>query len=945
MSPFRTLLLLLLPTSLVAIGGGCGNAGSDVAQRRAEPVAIGRVASTPGAASGETPRREALMSEAVLELVIGPELGTDEPIVSPALNQEVSGIASNGTDYLAVFWGLSHGIHATRISAQGQILDPLGIEVWAGPMKAVTPSVTWTGSDYLVVWEQIDETQTPADRNIRGARVSSAGEVLDEDGFDIATEALDQRAPKVVGGGGVALAVWIDGPVSGGGLSARRISGSGTLLDAAPISLADTAAESTAFDLAHSGSRFLVAWERRVDPPGHPAIDARMVNEDGTLDAVFTVQPNDAAQPAIGSDGSQFLVAWQDRGAPNRVKIHASRVSMNGEIMDAEGFAVWPAQNGQLHPRVAFAAGHFYVTWNVDDEFVDGGDFDEDTSWVDLGLDDVYAVRVTTTGSPVGEARAVASAAYQERYPNIASTDDQVLIAWTADLERQARGARLDCCGNVLDPNGLVLTTGPNEQHSPSVAYNGDVYLAVWLDHRDEASTPEFDVWGVRFSQSGQVLDPNGIKIADANVDRSNVDGYPRVASLGSSFFVVWPEPNGGHADIRAARVTAEGGVIDSGTLVGPDYEAQGRPALASNGDRVLIVWEFVNGGETDLAGLFVTPAAFGAPFNVVTGFGEQSRPAVASDGDDFLVAWEDSSSILDRHVLATRVTSSGTVLDGAGFVVSSAEGSKRDPAVAWGGGSYLVAWTEESAVGLSAARVSAGGRTLEPNGFPVVTFPEYGYRPQVAWLDSRFLVVWDGGGIRGATVTPSGSVEEGPLSLDDTAKALKLGVAAGTGARGLVVYDDHAQRTPRVWARLAELGGASDGGAAGDTGGPPGMAGAGAGGMDPAVGGASGEAGADGHGGTSDAAGAGAAGDAAAAGDAGLGAGGNAGAGNAAGKAGGSGTAGAQGDGGDDVDDPGCGCRVPSGGGGGVPALSLATFAAIALARLRRRRRTVGLS
>ena len=65
-------------------------------------------------------------------------------------------VASSGTDFLAVWQDYRAGnsdIYAARVTESGQSLDGTGIPVALGGQQQVNPTVTFDGSNYLVVWE------------------------------------------------------------------------------------------------------------------------------------------------------------------------------------------------------------------------------------------------------------------------------------------------------------------------------------------------------------------------------------------------------------------------------------------------------------------------------------------------------------------------------------------------------------------------------------------------------------------------------------------------------------------------------------------------------------------------------------------------------------------------------------------------------------------------
>src|SRR5260221_6716055 len=84
---------------------------------------------------------------------LGPEvpIGTAQ-LTNAAFNQEVSGVASNGRDYLALWKderGTSfHSLYVTRVDTAGHPLVPAGHRI----AEASDGRLTWTGSAYLLVY-------------------------------------------------------------------------------------------------------------------------------------------------------------------------------------------------------------------------------------------------------------------------------------------------------------------------------------------------------------------------------------------------------------------------------------------------------------------------------------------------------------------------------------------------------------------------------------------------------------------------------------------------------------------------------------------------------------------------------------------------------------------------------------------------------------------------
>lgn len=94
-----------------------------------------------------------------------------------------------------------------------------------------------------------------------------------------------------------------------------------------------------------------------------------------------------------------------------------------------------------------------------------------------------------------------------------------------------------------------------------TAASNGDVRLVVWVDDR-AAGTTGLDVWAMRVRISdGELLDPHGIPVTIAIGDQRK----PAVATDGDDFLVVWEDLGDPFfPDVYGARVRAgDGSVLD----------------------------------------------------------------------------------------------------------------------------------------------------------------------------------------------------------------------------------------------------------------------------------------------------------------------------------------------------------------------------------------------
>lgn len=128
----------------------------------------------------------------------------------------------------------------------------------------------------------------------------------------------DQRWPALAAGAGLYLAVWQEGEAMAG-VKATQIMAARIAADGKPL-----------------------------DPQGIAVCKA-----DGLR-----------AYPAVAFDGTNFLVAWQDYRNGKDWDVYAARVTPEGKVLDAEGFAVAAGEGNQIYPSVAADGKRSLVVWS-----------------------------------------------------------------------------------------------------------------------------------------------------------------------------------------------------------------------------------------------------------------------------------------------------------------------------------------------------------------------------------------------------------------------------------------------------------------------------------------------------------------------------------------------------------------------------------------------------
>jgi hypothetical protein len=274
------------------------------------------------------------------------------------MHREYASVAFDGTNYL-VAWadgrrGDSADVYAARVTKGGDVLDPQGIPLVVGGDYHFFPVAAFNGTNYLLVWDDITDSGMC---NIRCARVSPAGRVLDTAGVTICT-ALSAAMPVVTANGANWLVAWHDwrsGSYSG--VYAARITSAGQVLDSGGFAVGAGDVDQACAALASDGTNYLAVWERS----DKSMLDVRgaRISTAGVLLDSFVVRPavdSYATPPSVGFDGTNYGVVWVDSSWGSAWGIYGARIRPSGEVIDGARIASPLAWNTYL-PMVSMAFG------------------------------------------------------------------------------------------------------------------------------------------------------------------------------------------------------------------------------------------------------------------------------------------------------------------------------------------------------------------------------------------------------------------------------------------------------------------------------------------------------------------------------------------------------------------------------------------------------------
>ncbi len=659
--------------------------------------------------------------------------------LGPAPGEEdCADVAFDGTNFFVVWMEYEDGgIYGVRMSPDGVLLDTFPIPLCSSGLFPEYPAVAFDGTNYLVVW--VDWRN--GDEDIYGTRVSPAGEVLDPDGIPISTAPEIQSIPSVIFDGTNYLVAWND--LRSGNwesdIYASRVTPAGEVLDPDGIPVNTQPYDQIIYrGLAFDGTNYLFVFsDDRDGDYYYDAYGARMSTGGVVLDSqgfIISAGNNDQALPRVGFDGTNYFVVWfDDREVLEDYRVYGARVTQGGTVLDPQGIRV--SDNLSGYPTVAFDGTNYFVVW-----------LDYRSGW----QADVYGTRVSTAGVVLDSSGIPVSSESEsdQVLPAVVFGAGRYFTVWSDYRNFEAPdiyGARVDISGQVLDPDGVLLSWGiiSPTQYAPVAAFDGTNYLVIWQDYRNGYGG---DIYGARVTSEGQVLDPEGIAIATGWQHQYS----PAITFDGTNYFVVWVDERNGAQDIYGTRVSPAGEVLDpDGVPIAVDEYYKYYPQLGFNGENYLIVYELHDwvGDKHDIYGVRVTPDGNVLGTLTIAGFsGWQIHPAITTGTETLLVVWQDErDSMSYTDIYAARVMPSGEVLDPDGIPVCTAGDYQTFPDAVSGEGGYFVVWNDSRSGGYDvyAARVTADGAVLDPDGIAISTNDSDQFYPRVDFLNHRWFIAW----------------------------------------------------------------------------------------------------------------------------------------------------------------------------------------------------------
>lgn len=564
------------------------------------------------------------------------------------------------------------------------------------------------------------------------------------------------------------LVVWCDKRNSPNeDIYGARVGVSGIIMDPNGLPICTQAGSQAFPSIAFDGTNYLVVWQDTRNGPYIDDIYCCRVNQAGapldTTGIPISTAINGQWYPAVAFDGTNYLVVWGDaRNGPND-DIYGARVSVSGIILDPNGFPICMQAGWQGFPSVAFDGTNYLTVW-------------EDRR----AGSNIYGARVTKSGLIIDTAAiSISTAPNKQTTPAVTFNGGNYFVVWQDEritpYATDIYGTRVNPLGLVLDTAGIAISSASNSQWCPSAAFDNINYLVIWGDARSGSSD---DIYATRVTQSGVVLDSNGLPICT----QAGWQGFPSAVFDGTNYLTVWEDHRAG-SDIYGARVMRSGLVIDtSGISISSIVNMQSRPSVAYDGAIYLVLWNDYrdmcnNQTCSNIYALRVSQTGGvldSLSFAVSAAPDSQECPKVDFDNTNYFAVWQDRRDGLSYHVYGARVNRLGQVLDPAGISISTNANAQEHPAIVFDGVNHFIVWQDAcsgSSWDIYGTRVTQAGVVIDPTGLPISTAANHQFLPSVTFDGIDYFVVWEDGRAAGSNYSDiyAARVTSSGLVLDPT--------------------------------------------------------------------------------------------------------------------------------------------------------------------------------
>lgn len=594
---------------------------------------------------------------AVLDPIITPEAELDAPIRVPHSTATTPVTAFDGTHFWVAWYDFGRpdgAIRVARVASDGTLVDPDGIVVHAASSSGPSDLVLATDQLFLGWSESAGGTY-----RARVKRIALDGTVLDAAPIDL-DYASNLHSVRVASDGTDVVVTYTSNYSYP---RAVRVSRAGVALDATPIAMPDfvddVAFANGRYVMVHGWGTQIRAWRVAV---GGSLIDAAPIS---------VAAPAGAGVVRLAESGPGLVMAWYEgstttSGVWTHTSIAACRLDDDAMLGTSSPVSFAGPIGFRNDLGVSSDGTRTWVTWAERPSATSGYQS--------------YAVRLSPAGALLDATPLpLASGVGAQRSPSVAPSPAANLVVWATEAPspRFVEARRIDDTGAWIDVTEMAVATASNPERGPASAFGRGVHLVAWTDRRSPASQGS-DVYAVRVANDGTILDAPAFAVASSERTERVTD----VVFDGTNFLVLYDydDPTTGN-DIYARRVAPDGSLPDAAPLVLQAASmSQSAARAAFDGSQHLVVWLDNRAGTG--TGLQVWAARFapdgtpvGAPSVLYTPLRAQSVDAAYGDGVFFAGWYHRVPASTATANWAVRIASDGTVLDATPLTLPGDQG------------------------------------------------------------------------------------------------------------------------------------------------------------------------------------------------------------------------------------------------------------------------------
>ena len=175
-------------------------------------------------------------------------------------------VCFDGTNYL-VAWSIERGgtnwdAIGARVATDGTILDALGIDICTNAQRQNPGGIAFDGTNFFVQYAYDERNGGfTVNSDVYANRVATDGTVLDGTGFPVVVTPGEQRTATVTFDGTQYVVVWRDDRNGNNDIYWARVLPDKTCLDGTGLVLCDETSEQTQVAVAFGGGKVLVVWQ------------------------------------------------------------------------------------------------------------------------------------------------------------------------------------------------------------------------------------------------------------------------------------------------------------------------------------------------------------------------------------------------------------------------------------------------------------------------------------------------------------------------------------------------------------------------------------------------------------------------------------------------------------------------------------------------------------